>query len=85
MRPADTSPEAWKQYLDILRRMTPEEKLKRAFELSRLARSFAEAGLRERHPHAGAREISLLRARQEWGSALFQKVYGDVPPNDGPG
>jgi hypothetical protein len=84
MRPADTSPEAWKVYLDLLRRATPEEKLQRAIELSQLVRSFAEAGMRERHPHAGAKEIFFRRVRKEWGPALFRKVYGDVLPDDGP-
>lgn len=82
MRPADTSPEAWREYWQILRRMTPEEKLQRAFELTRLARNFAEAGLRERYPHANEREIFLRRVRQEWGAPLFGKVYGDVLPDD---
>ena len=82
MRPADTSPEAWEQYWNILRRMKSEEKLQRAFDLSRLMRSFAEAGLRERYPLATDREIFLRRIRQEWGPALFRRVYGDVLPDD---
>lgn len=82
MRPADTSPEAWREYQEILRRMTPEEKLQRAFELSRMVRSLAEAGLRERFPQADEREIFLRRVRQEWGAELFRQVYGDVLPDD---
>ena len=82
MRPADTSPEAWRQYWDILRRMSPEEKLQRAFDLSRMVRTLAEAGLRERFPHADEREIFFRRVRQEWGAALFRRVYGDVLPDD---
>jgi len=82
MRPADTSPEAWKQQSDLLRQMTPEQKLQRAFDLTRLMRSFAEAGLRERYPEASEREIFLRRVRQEWGPQLFRRVYGDVLPDD---
>jgi regulator of sirC expression with transglutaminase-like and TPR domain len=82
MRPADTSPEAWRQYEDILRRMTPEQKLQRAFELSRMVRTLAEAGLRERYPQAEDREIFLRRVRQEWGPELFRRVYGDVLPDE---
>jgi len=80
MRPADTSPEAWKKYQELLSQMAPEQKLQRAFELSRLVRSFAEAGLRERYPQASEREIFLRRVRQEWGDELFRKVYGEVLP-----
>ncbi len=82
MRPADTTPEAWRTYLELLRRMTPEQKLQRAFDLTRLVRSFAEAGLRERYPNATDREIFLRRVRQEWGPELFRKVYGDVIPDE---
>jgi len=82
MRPADTSPDAWRQYHEILRRMSPEEKLQRAFELSRLVRSLAEAGLRERFPQATGQEIFLRRVRQEWGPDLFRRVYGDALPDE---
>lgn len=42
MRPADTSPEAWAVYLDLLQ-MTPEERLERVFQWSAVVRSFLEA------------------------------------------
>lgn len=82
MRPGDTSPEAWKKYWELLRRMTPEERLQRAFDLSRMVRGFEEAGLRERYPQASEREIFLRRVRQEWGPVLFRQVYGDVIPDE---
>ena len=34
MRPRDTSPEAWKVLMDLMRKMSPEEKLQRTFEFS---------------------------------------------------
>jgi hypothetical protein len=37
--PADITPEAWKVFLDIQRRVTPGEKIRRVFELRDLARS----------------------------------------------
>ncbi len=75
VRPADTSPEAWKIYLDLQRRLSPSEKLRRAFQLSALVRQLAEAGLRERYPEASNREIFLRSARQRLGSELFEKAY----------
>ena len=37
-------------YIEILRRMTPEQRLLKAFELSDLARRAFEEGLRRLHP-----------------------------------
>jgi hypothetical protein len=84
MRPRDTSPEAWKVFLDIQRRMPPEVKLQRALEWSKLVRRFAEAGLRERYPHADEREILLRYSRMTLGPELFRKAYGEALPQDGP-
>jgi hypothetical protein len=77
MCPADTSPEAWKVLLDLLRKMPPSEKLQRTLEWSDLIRRFAEAGMRQRYPDADEREIFLRMARQNLGPELFRKVYGD--------
>jgi hypothetical protein len=82
MRPADTSPEAWAVYLDLVRKMTPAERLRRSLELSEDVRRIAEARLRLRYPHASDREITLRRGRLELGRELFRKVYGDEIPDD---
>jgi hypothetical protein len=76
MRPRDTSPEAWKFQLELIRRMTPGERMQRAFELSAMLRAFAEAGLRRRFPQAGDREIFLRGAHQRLGGELYSKIYG---------
>jgi hypothetical protein len=81
-RPEDTTPEAWRVYLDIWRRTPPEVKIQRAFEMSELARKFAEAVLRRNHPNASDREIFLLLTRQRLGPDLFRRVYGDVLEDD---
>ena len=82
MRPADTSPEAWEVFLEIQRRMSPEEKIARAFEWSEVVRRFAEAGLRERYPNADDHEILLRYARMTLGRELFRQAYGDVLPDE---
>ncbi len=84
MRPADTSPEAWKVFLDLQRRMPPEVKLRRAFEYSEFVRNLAEEMLRKKHPQATEREIFLREARQRLGADLFRKDYGGELPDDGP-
>jgi hypothetical protein len=76
MRPADTSPEAWKVLLDLVRTMTPAERLQRTFEYSALVCNLAESTLRRKHPEASEREIFLRAARQRLGPELFTRVYG---------
>jgi hypothetical protein len=76
MCPSDTTPEAWRIFLELQRRMPPEEKLRRTLELSAAMRHNAEAGLRERYPNASDREIFLRLARLTLGAELFERVYG---------
>jgi hypothetical protein len=76
MRPSDTSPEAWKVLLDLVRAMTPAEKLRRAIELTSAARRAGEAGIREAYPGAGEREVFLRVAQRQLGDELFRKVFG---------
>lgn len=82
LRPADTSPEAWKVFLDIQRRMTPAEKIRRVFELTAQQRRLTEAGLREKQPSASDREIFLRRVRLELGPDLFHRAYGNELPEE---
>ena len=82
MRPDDTSPEVWELYLELQRRMSPAEKIARAFEWSEVVRRFAEAGLRERYPEADEHEILLRYARMTLGRELFLKAYGDALPDE---
>ena len=77
MRPRDTSPEAWNVLMDLIRKIPPEEKLRRALELTAAARKLSEAGIRQAYPDAGEREIFLRLAQRQLGDELFQKVYGD--------
>ena len=62
--------------MDLMRKMSPEEKLQRTFEYSAFLRKFGEAGLRQKYPQAGDREIFLRAARQRLGADLYAKVYG---------
>jgi hypothetical protein len=66
--------------MDLMRKMSPEEKLQRTFEYSAFVRKFGEAGLRQKYPQAGDREIFLRAARQRLGADLYSKVYGAELP-----
>jgi hypothetical protein len=48
------------RYIEILRRMTPEERLKKSWELTELTRQLLREGLRNRHPNASEAEISKM-------------------------
>ena len=76
MRPRDTAPEAWKVQMDLIRKMSPEERLERCFELSAMVLDFAEAALRQKHPEASDREIFLRLAHRKLGAELYGRVYG---------
>ena len=76
MRPRDTSPEAWKVQMDLMRKIPPEEKLRRAIEFTSMVSNLSEAGIRQAYPEAGEREIFLRLAQRKLG-ANFQKVFGE--------
>ena len=82
MCPRDTSPEAWKVFVELQRKASLSDKLRQTLEYSELVRKFAEAGMRQRYPDASARELFLRMARQNLGRELFRKVYGDVISDD---
>ncbi len=53
-------------YIDTLRRMSPEERLAKAFELSEMTHEALRVGLQQRHPDATPEEIAtLFRERLE--------------------
>ena len=80
MRPEDTSPEAWRIYVGILRAMSPADRLYRAMELSDFVRYASEAGVRRAYPAADEQEVFLRSAERRLGPDLFRKVYGDCLP-----
>ncbi len=69
-------------FLGLQRRKSPAEKFQQMLDWSEVVRGFAEAGLRERYPHADEHEILLRYARMTLGRELFRQAYGDVLPED---
>lgn len=67
---SDTNPEAALIQRDIFRRMTTEQRLRLALEMSESMRNVALAGLRSRRPELNERE--LFRE-------LMRVMYGFVP------
>ena len=78
MLPRDTTLEAARVQLAILRRRGVEGRAKLVFELSQSQRRRIEAGIRHRHPEYDDRRVMLARARMTLGTDLFGKAYPGV-------
>ena len=76
---SDTDPRAQQVWVDLLRRMTPEDRFARALELNQLARSASEAGVRSSHPSATDREVFLRVAARRLSRDWMIRVYGWDP------
>jgi len=48
------------RYIEVLRRMTPEQRLQKAFELGDFAKSLFKQGLRKRFPDMTEEELHRL-------------------------
>lgn len=77
MIPRDTTPEAWEVQTQIWRRMSGQEKIELAFEMSENVRQIAAAGVRQRHPGYSDDDVRLAVIRLTLGDALFHEVYPD--------
>lgn len=51
-------------YIEILRRMTPEQRLRKAMELTRDVRELSRAGIRSRNPDLSPAEVDRLGVEQ---------------------
>ena len=72
---ADTTPEFTRLQVDIFRRMSPGERLRRGLELAQTCRNLMEEGVRQRHPQYDEQQvreavIQLLLPRE-----LFRAAY----------
>ncbi len=75
----DTTAEAARVYYAALRQMTPQERLRRAFELSDYMRAVLRSGVRHRHPDYDREQVRLATIRL-WlqDDDLFREVYPGV-------
>ena len=75
----DTKARADERYHELLRAREPHERLAAAMGLSRAVRSLAEAGIRERHPQADAREVRVRLTVRLYGRAAAARLFGVLP------
>jgi len=74
---ADTSKEAMRVQMAVLRKLGPERRLQMALELSETVRAVSEAGIRHRHPEYDERQVRRALIRMVLGDELFRRWYGD--------
>jgi hypothetical protein len=67
---SDTTPEAAAIQAEIFRRMTPEQRVQIALEMSEAMRNVSLAGLRSRRPELSESELRL---------ELMRLMYGFLP------
>lgn len=76
--PADTPLGAARAYYRLIRRLTPGERIARAFEMEEETQRLAEEGVRRRHPEYDPRQVWLAVARIRLGPELFRKAFPGV-------
>ena len=75
----DTSPDAERVLIELMRRATAWRRLQLADRMSISTRELCRAGLRMRHPNASEAELRRRFADIYLGSELAAKVYGPLP------
>lgn len=75
---SDTSTDAEKVLLALLRKAPPWRKLEMVAELNQTVRRFAAVGLKERYPQAAAAELDRRLADLLLGPDLAALVYGPI-------
>jgi hypothetical protein len=71
---SDTSPAAQAVQDEIHRRMSGEERLKLAFEMSEMARAFTLSRLRKEHPDWSEWELTRELLRYAFGSQPWPEI-----------
>lgn len=71
----DTSPDAERVLIELLRRMPAWRKLQIVSEMSQTVRTLALLGLRQRFPHATETELRRRLADLVLGKELAARVY----------
>ena len=74
---SDTDPEIERRQLEIYRNMSAGQKIQLVDQAWLTARSLGMAGLKERFPGAGKKELLFRWAALIYGEDLARRAYGD--------
>jgi hypothetical protein len=72
--PADTTPDAHRKQIEILRKMSPERRALISFELSDNVRQNAIAGIKKLHPDFTDAQIKKELLKRIVPDEVFQKI-----------
>lgn len=76
---SDTDPRAMAVWIDLLRKMSPGDKIKTVLDASLFVLQMYEAGVRHRYPQASDREVFLRTAATHLSRDEMIRVYGWDP------
>jgi hypothetical protein len=79
----DTTPEAQRKQVELMRRLSPAEKLSLAFALTETMRDLIRADLRHRFPHADETELRRRFIARVLPREDVIKAYGFDPKAEG--
>src|SRR5579884_1042785 len=79
----DTTPEAERVHLELLRAASPARRFALAESLARMVLQASRAGLRRRHPSASSHEIALRAAANNYGRTLGEAIRARLAEGEG--
>jgi hypothetical protein len=74
----DTSPEAEKVLVDLLRKTPAQRKLEMVGQMNETVRTFALCGLKQRYPQSTPKELRNALAEVLLGTELANRIYGSL-------
>jgi hypothetical protein len=77
-RPADTTPDAERVQVDLIRAASPARRLRLAFSLSATVIGAARRALARTRPHASAHELDVLFVELHYGKDLADALRTDL-------
>ena len=75
---SDTTRQAEAAQVEIFRKMTPDQRLEAAFDLTALSHKLLRAGIKHRHPEYSSAQVQLAFIRSRLPEELFVQVYPNV-------
>ena len=76
--PMHDDPTIVRMQWNLLRKMSPQERLRIVRDLNRAADTMAEAGIRDLFPAASDREVFLRLAVRKLGASLARTAYPEI-------
>ena len=76
---SDTDPKTLEVFIEVQRRMTPKQKVRRVFEMNAMLFRLQEADVRSLYPGAADREVFLRVTARRLDAETMRRVYGWDP------